>query len=88
MTKKEVVVLNKSGIHARPAALIVQTAGQFSSEIQFARGEDRVNAKSILGVIALGASYNTRLVVEAEGTDEKEAIEAIAAVFTNKFSTQ
>lgn len=87
MTKKEVVVLNKSGIHARPAALIVQTAGQFSSEIHFARGEDRVNAKSILGVIALGASRNTKLVVEAEGADEQEAVEAIVAVFASKFSS-
>ncbi len=87
MTTAEITVLNKSGIHARPAALIVQIAGKFSSDIHFARDEDRINAKSILGVIALGASHNTTLTIEADGPDEKEAVAALVEIFQSKFSS-
>ena len=76
MEEREVVIKNRAGIHARPAALIVQTANQFDSQISFEKEKDRINGKSIMGIITLGASYNTKLKVIAEGEDEAEAVNA------------
>lgn len=85
MVEKEVVIKNRAGIHARPAALIVQTAGNYSSEIFFEKDSERINGKSILGVITLGASYNTKLKVIADGDDENDALNAIVELFENRF---
>jgi len=85
MTTKTVTIRNRAGIHARPAALIAQTANRFASEILIERDEARINAKSIMGIITMAASYNSVLSICASGTDEKEAIEAINALFENKF---
>jgi len=82
---KTVTIRNRAGIHARPAALIAQTANRFASEILIERDEARINAKSIMGIITMAASYNSVLTICASGTDEKEAIEAINALFENKF---
>ena len=85
MTEKFLTVLNQAGIHARPAALIAQTANKFSSEITIEKDSAAVNAKSIMGVITMAAGYNTQLVLRAEGSDEKEAVEAIVQLFETKF---
>ena len=85
MTTKTVTIRNRAGIHARPAALIAQTANRFAAEILIERDEARINAKSIMGIITMAASYNSVLTICASGTDEKEAIEAINALFENKF---
>ncbi|MBR4323193.1 HPr family phosphocarrier protein [Treponema sp.] len=85
MTEKLLTVLNRAGIHARPAALIAQTANKFSSEITIEKDSASVNAKSIMGVITMAAGYNTQLTLKAEGSDEKEAVEAIAQLFESKF---
>lgn len=85
MEEREVVIKNRAGIHARPAALIVQTANRFDSQISFEKDSDRINGKSIMGIITLGAGYNTKLKVIAEGDDEKNAVEAIVALFENRF---
>ena len=85
MVEKEVVIKNRAGIHARPAALIVQTANKFDSQISFEKDEDRINGKSIMGIITLGAGYNTALKVIAEGEDENEALDAIVTLFENRF---
>ena len=85
MTEKLLTVLNRAGIHARPAALIAQTANKFSSEITIEKDSAAVNAKSIMGVITMAAGYNTQLVLRAEGSDEKEAVEAIVQLFETKF---
>ncbi len=85
MVEKEVVIKNRAGIHARPAALIVKMANDFKSSIYFEKDGERVNAKSIMGIITLGATYKTPLKVIAEGEDEKEAVEAIADLFERKF---
>ena len=61
MTEKILTVLNRAGIHARPAALIAQTANKFSSEITLEKDSASVNAKSIMGVITMAAGYNTQL---------------------------
>ena len=85
MTEKLLTVLNRAGIDARPAALIAQTANKFSSEITIEKDSASVNAKSIMGVITMAAGYNTQLTLKAEGSDEKEAVEAIAQLFESKF---
>lgn len=85
MTEKFLTVLNRAGIHARPAALIAQTANKFSSEITIEKDSATVNAKSIMGVITMAAGYNTQLVLRAEGADEKQAVEAITQLFETKF---
>ena len=64
MTEKIVTVQNRAGIHARPAAIIAQTSNKFESEIIISKDDVTVNAKSIMGVIAMGAGYNTQLTIQ------------------------
>lgn len=85
MTEKILTVLNRAGIHARPAALIAQTANKFTSEVTIEKDSASVNAKSIMGVITMAAGYNTQLILKADGADEKEAVEAITQLFESKF---
>lgn len=88
MVTKTVVIANRAGIHARPAAMIVKVANKFSSEITLSKDDDEVNAKSIMGIITLAATYRTELVLKASGTDEEEAAEALCKVFENKFEEE
>jgi phosphocarrier protein len=85
MTQKLVTIKNRAGIHARPAALLVQTAGRFAAKIFLEKDGERVNGKSIMGIITLAATYNTAIRIIAEGVDEKEAVDALARLFENKF---
>ena len=85
MTEKLLTVRNRAGIHARPAALIAQTANKFAAEIMLEKDSASVNAKSIMGVITMAAGYNTTLTLRAEGADEKEAVETIYNLFESKF---
>ena len=88
MTEKEVTIKNRAGIHARPAALIVQVANEFDSEIFMEKSGNKINAKSIMGIITLGAAYNTNLLVMAEGEDEEAAVAAIVRLFENRFEEE
>ncbi|HAO30113.1 MAG TPA: phosphocarrier protein HPr [Treponema sp.] len=88
MVEKLLTVRNRAGIHARPAALIAQTANRFAAEVTLERDETSVNAKSIMGVITMAAGYNTTLTLKAEGADEQEAAEAIFALFESKFEEE
>ncbi len=88
MVEREVVIKNRAGMHARPAALLVQTANKFSSNIYFEKDSEQVNGKSIMGIITLGATYNTWLKIIADGKDETEAVEALARLFENKFEEE
>ncbi|MBO8435945.1 MAG: HPr family phosphocarrier protein [Spirochaetes bacterium] len=85
MISKELEVLNRAGIHARPAAEIAKTSSQFASDIFFEKENMKINAKSIMGVITLGATYKTKLTCIVSGPDEKEAIEAIENLFQRRF---
>jgi phosphocarrier protein len=85
MTQQLVTIKNRAGIHARPAALLVQTAGKFASKVFLEKDGERVNGKSIMGIITLAATYNTEIRIIAEGEDEKEAVDALARLFENKF---
>jgi phosphocarrier protein len=85
MTEKNVKVLNRAGIHARPAALVVQAVKDFKCNIYFERENDKINAKSIMGVITLGAAYGTELKIVAEGEGEQEAVDVIVHLFETRF---
>ncbi len=85
MAERSVQILNKNGLHARPAAEIVKTAAKFQSEIVLLRDGMEVNGKSIMGVMMLAAGCGATLVLRAEGTDADAALEAIAALIKNKF---
>lgn len=85
MVERSVEIVNKNGIHARPAAEIVKTAGKFKSHITLAREDLEVNGKSIMGVMMLAAEYGSSVQVRADGPDASEAIDAIASLIANKF---
>ena len=88
MVEKNVTIMNRAGIHARPAALIVQTANNFDSDIFFEKEDVRINGKSIMGIITLGAGYKSSLMVIAEGKDEEEALDAIVRLFETRFEEE
>jgi phosphocarrier protein len=85
MVEREVMIANRAGVHARPAALLVRTANRFQSDIYLEKDGERVNGKSIMGIIALGAAYRTSLRVIASGSDEAEAVEALVRLVESKF---
>jgi phosphocarrier protein HPr len=85
MTEKLVTIKNRAGIHARPAAMLVQTAGRFAAKVYLEKDGERINGKSIMGIITLGATYNTPIRIIADGADEREAVDALARLFENKF---
>ena len=77
MEKKDFHVVAETGIHARPATLLVQAASKFNSDINLEYKGKSVNLKSIMGVMSVGVGQGSDVVISAEGADEKEAIEAI-----------
>ena len=81
MIKREIVITNRLGIHARPAALIAQETGKFKSEILLIKGGIEINAKSIMGVMMLAAEQGTKLTLTISGVDEVEANKALTKVF-------
>ena len=80
MIEKEIIIKNKTGLHARPAAILVQTANKFESDIYLEKDGERVNAKSIMGVMMLAAAEGSKIKIVAEGNDEKEALEKISSL--------
>ena len=88
MVEKEVEVVNKLGLHARPAMMLVKTASQFQSEIKIIKDNMNVNAKSIMGVLVLAAEKGRKLKIVAEGPDEEEAVEALAKLFADGFGEE
>ncbi len=84
-TEREVQIINKNGLHARPAAEIVKLASKFRCEITVVRDDLEVNGKSIMGVMMLAAECGATLIVRADGLDADQAVEAIAALIARKF---
>jgi len=84
--RRSVVVNQPEGLHARPAELFVKVALQFDSKIDVVKDNQRVDAKSILHVLTLAAVEGTRLDLEAEGPDAKEAIDALAELVNSNFA--
>ncbi len=85
MAERFVQILNKNGLHARPAAEIVKISAKFQSEITLARDGMEVNGKSIMGVMMLAAECGATLQLRAEGADADAALDALAALIANKF---
>ncbi|MDQ3673352.1 MAG: HPr family phosphocarrier protein [Gemmatimonadota bacterium] len=85
MPQREIKIMNKLGIHARPAAEIVKAAGKFKSNITIVRDDLEVNAKSIMGVMMLAAEFGAVVTLRATGEDAEAALDALAAVIAAKF---
>ena len=85
MAERSVQIVNKLGIHARPAAEIVKCASKFKSNITIIRDDLEVNGKSIMGVMMLAAERGSSILIRAEGGDEQAALDALAAVIADGF---
>ena len=85
MPERTVKIVNKLGLHARPAAEIVKTAARFKSNITIIRDDLEVNGKSIMGVMMLAAECGASILLRADGEDAEQAIDAIATLIANKF---
>jgi phosphotransferase system HPr (HPr) family protein len=86
--EKKIIIKNKLGLHARPAAMFVEIASKYKSNIIIEKDGNEVDGKSIMGIMMLAAAKNTRLKIIAEGEDCKEAIEALAELIENKFEEE
>lgn len=85
MIKEEIEIINILGLHARASTKFTQTASQYSSEIWVTRNGRRVNAKSIMGVMMLAAAKGSKIELEANGTDERQAIDALKTLINDYF---
>ena len=85
MPERTVQIVNKNGLHARPAAEIVKLAAKFKSEITIVKDDLDVNGKSIMGVMMLAAEHGSTILLRAEGPDADAALEALTTLVTNKF---
>ena len=86
--EKKVSIQNKLGLHARPAALFVQTASKYRSEIKVEKAGEEVNGKSILGLMSLAAAHRDVITLKAEGEDAVEAIEGLEGLIESKFGEE
>ena len=85
MVERTVQILNKNGLHARPAAEIVKLAAKYRSEITISRDGTEVNGKSIMCVMMLAAECGASILLRADGEDAEQAVDAIATLIANKF---
>ena len=85
MQQREVEIINKLGLHARASAKLTQLAAKYQCDVQMSRNGRKVNAKSIMGVMMLAAGKGAKVVVEVDGPDETEAMDAIVALVGDYF---
>ncbi len=85
MFEKEIEVVNRAGIHTRPASMIVKLTAKYKSDIFLIRDGFSINAKSIIGVMTLAAEQGAKLTIRADGDDEKQAADDLATLFANGF---
>ena len=85
MIQTTISISNKLGLHARASAKLTKLAGSFPCEVWMSRGERRVNAKSIMGVMMLAAGIGSTVVIETDGRDEQAAMDALIALINSKF---
>ena len=88
MVQKDLKILNRLGLHARPAALIAQTAAGFTCDIELTKDNITINAKSIMGVMMLAAEFGSTIRITANGSDETQAAEALEKLFNEKFNEE
>ena len=85
MISREVVINNTSGLHARPATFFIQKANSYKSSVWVEKGDRRVNAKSLLGVLSLGVVQGMSITLIADGADEEEALKGLAELISSGF---
>ena len=85
MLQREVEIINKLGLHARASAKLTQVAGRFKANVWIGRNGRRVNAKSIMGVMMLAAAKGAKVVIEADGPDEEQAMDAVMQLIAARF---
>ena len=85
---REITVINKLGVHARPAAMFVKTANKFASNITVEKDGEQVNGKSIMGLMMLAAGQGSKLTVIAEGPDAEDAVRELELLFQRKFDEE
>ena len=88
MIEKTVTIKNRAGIHARPAAILVEAVKNFNCSVIYAKEGSRINGKSIMGILTLGAAYNTQLMLIIDGQDEEKAAEVLTRLFDSKFEEE
>jgi phosphocarrier protein len=88
MVEQTVTIQNRAGIHARPSAMLVQAAKDFQSNIYLEKDNDRINGKSIMGILTLGAFFGSEIKIIAEGEDEQKALETMVNLINNKFEEE
>ena len=86
MCVKDVVIHNQVGLHARPATFFIQKANEFKSSIWVEKDERKVNAKSLLAVLSLGSAGGTTIKMIVDGSDEKDALDALVALVESGFA--
>ena len=86
MVERKLTIKNKLGLHARPAALFVQAANKFDSRIIVEKDNEKVNGKSIMGILMLGAERGSSIIIEAEGSDAQTAILELERLVSNNES--
>ena len=85
MLKQDIEIINKLGLHARASSKFVQTASPFKSEVWVTRNGQRVNGKSIMGLMMLAAAQGSQIQIEADGADEIQALQALIALINDYF---
>ena len=85
MVKKDVVITNNIGLHARPATFFIQKANTYKSSIWIEKDDRKVNAKSLLGVLSMGIAQGMTIRLTADGVDESEALDGLTQLVTNAF---
>ncbi|MBW4047068.1 MAG: HPr family phosphocarrier protein [Betaproteobacteria bacterium] len=85
MLKRDLIIANKLGLHARASAKLTKLASEFASDVWLSKGSRRVNAKSIMGVMMLAAGQGSKIAVEADGDDAQQALDQIALLVDDKF---
>ena len=88
MIEREATIVNRDGLHARPAARIVRLASSFNSEVELAKDGVGVNGKSIMGVMMLAAECGSSITIRADGPDAAEAVEALAQLVASGFGEE
>ncbi len=88
MIEQNLQISNRLGLHARPAALIAQTAAKFQSDISLTKDQITINAKSIMGVMMLAAEFGSSVCLKVQGADEQAAFEALKKIFDDKFNEE
>jgi phosphotransferase system HPr (HPr) family protein len=86
--KKKVEIRNRLGLHARPAAIFVQTANRFKSDIEVIKGRQKVNGKSIMGIMTLAAGMGTVITLQVMGEDQEQALKELMKLFESNFGEE